>query len=251
MILHVPHADATIPRELRSQFILSQSELDAELARSTDWFTDELFSLEGAKTVRFPVSRLVVDPERFEDDNSEPMSAVGRGVIYSCTTQGFPLRRRLAPQERSSILERYYHPHHSRLTIAVRSELEESGSALLVDAHSFPRFPWTVELSPDSQRPDFCIGTDPYHTPAALATLAHQYLSTRGYSVLENDPYSSSLVPMEFYGREPRVSSIMIEVNRSTYMDETNGLRNPEFGGIQSVIAGLLHLLSVFKQSLQ
>ncbi len=244
MIVHIPHADPSIPREFRSQFILSERELNAELARSTDWFTDELFSFDGAMTVRFPVSRLVVDPERFEDDNSEPMSAVGRGVIYSCTTQGATLRRSLAPPERASLLERYYHPHHCRLANDVRAELAEGGSALLVDAHSFPRLPWAVERSTDTRRADFCIGTDPYHTPAALAILACDYLSNAGYSVATNDPYGGSLVPIEFHRKDPRVSSIMVEVNRGLYLDEETSRKLSRFGKIRAVVSKLLTLLN-------
>ena len=244
MILHVPHSSPTIPEEFRSQFILPQSELDAELARSTDWYTDELFSFAAARTVHFPISRLVVDPERFEDDLTEPMSAVGRGVIYSCTSEGRPLRRSLTPQERSSILESYYHPHHSRLTEAVRSELEETGSSLITDAHSFPPIPWGVEPSQGLQRPDFCIGTDPYHTPGQLAVLARRHLSSLGYSVRENDPYGGSLVPMEFYQREPRVASIMIEVNRSLYLDAVTSVKSSRFDEIRSAINTLLTLLN-------
>jgi N-formylglutamate amidohydrolase len=46
------------------------------LDRITDHFTDDLFALPNhlATPVRFPVSRLVVDPERFENDELEPMS---------------------------------------------------------------------------------------------------------------------------------------------------------------------------------
>jgi N-formylglutamate deformylase len=247
MIIHIPHADPTIPPDLRTQFILSDSELDAELLRSTDWFTDELFSTGGYPTVRYPVSRLVVDPERFEGDSSEPMSTVGRGVIYLCTTKRLPLRRPITLGERTALLERYYYPHHLRLADAVRLELTKSGKSLIVDAHSFPQFPWTVEPHSGADRPDFCIGTDPYHTPAPLAALARQFLSSNGYSVLENEPYGGSIVPMEFYQRDSSVTSIMIEVNRRTYMDEANGLRKPQFGRIQSIVAGALQLFSEFK----
>lgn len=183
MIIHVPHADPTIPSDLRHQFILSGAELDAEVLCSTDWFTDELFSGRKRHMVRFPVSRLVVDPERFEDDGSERMSAVGRGVIYQRTQDGRPLRRQLNPAERKALLDRYYHPHHSNLAAAVQSELTRSGRALIVDAHSFPQEPWAVEPNRDTRRPDFCIGTDPFHTPVPLTRLAMGYLAGNGLSV--------------------------------------------------------------------
>jgi N-formylglutamate deformylase len=71
VVIHVPHAATVIPTEVRSQFALSDAELDAELRRMTDHLTDELFAMPGeiATTITFPVSRLVIDPERFELDD--------------------------------------------------------------------------------------------------------------------------------------------------------------------------------------
>jgi hypothetical protein len=50
--------------------VLSDEDLAAELLRMTDAHTDQLFRLDPRVTraVVFPVSRLVVDPERFSDD---------------------------------------------------------------------------------------------------------------------------------------------------------------------------------------
>lgn len=47
----------------------------------TDRYTDELFAFPetAATTIAFPMSRLVVDPERFTDDALEPMSRIRDG----------------------------------------------------------------------------------------------------------------------------------------------------------------------------
>ncbi len=61
----------------------------------------------------FPVSRLVVDPERFEKDDEEPMAARGMGVVYELTSHGQPLRvfpSSSAAEERGKLLERFYRP---------------------------------------------------------------------------------------------------------------------------------------------
>jgi N-formylglutamate deformylase len=65
VVVHVPHASTVIPRTVRPQLLLDHAELQDELLRMTDRYTDELFALPATMgtTVRFPVSRLVVDFE--------------------------------------------------------------------------------------------------------------------------------------------------------------------------------------------
>jgi N-formylglutamate deformylase len=79
MILHIPHSSDLIPEQFRDQILLSDDDLTAELLRMTDAYTDELFSYPGATTVLFPISRLLVDVERFSDDKKEPMTKGGMG----------------------------------------------------------------------------------------------------------------------------------------------------------------------------
>lgn len=43
MILHIPHSSRKIPAAVRNQFVLTDSELDRELLKMTDAFTEELF----------------------------------------------------------------------------------------------------------------------------------------------------------------------------------------------------------------
>ena len=81
LVLHVPHSSRHVPALERHSLLLSDDALQQELLHMTDAYTDELFSLPHAATVRYPVSRLVADPERFADDAEEVMTKVGMGVI--------------------------------------------------------------------------------------------------------------------------------------------------------------------------
>jgi len=69
-VIHVPHAATLIPGDVREQFVLTDEEIADELRLMTDHLTDQLFAMPEAIAiaVRSPVSRLVVDPERFEKD---------------------------------------------------------------------------------------------------------------------------------------------------------------------------------------
>jgi N-formylglutamate deformylase len=221
MILHIPHASRAVPEDLRDQIVLPDAELDAELTLMTDAFTDELFTLAGTTTVRFPISRLLVDVERFADDAQEPMSKVGMGM--------------------------YYEAHHQRLSTAVKHELVQYGKALIVDCHSFPSQPLPCDRDRSIPRPEFCIGTDPFHTPRALVQATAQRIQAMGYRLGINRPYAGTMVPMAFYQKDRRVASIMVEVNRSLYMDELAGTKSYRFDTVQAQIQTLLDAIRAFQ----
>lgn len=248
MILHIPHSSKLIPAGLRTTFLLTDSELDEELLVMTDAFTDELFTCSAANIVYivFPVSRLVVDPERFVDETREPMSQRGMGAIYTKTSRGAPLRAHLGKADREYLLNEYYHPHHKSLEEAVRDQLREKGVCLIVDCHSFSSKPLPHEPDQSPERPDICIGSDSYHTPIRLERTTKEFFDTVGYSVGINRPFQGTIVPLAYYGKTGNVMSIMVEVNRSLYLDESTGERS---GGFPRVTNDLDRLLSILGQT--
>jgi N-formylglutamate amidohydrolase len=84
VIAHVPHGSTFIPQDVRYYIMLNDADLETELILMTDRFTPELFSgiaaLGGLALVN-NYSRLVVDPERFENDEDEAMSERGMGAF--------------------------------------------------------------------------------------------------------------------------------------------------------------------------
>ena len=139
-VLHIPHSSILIPEARRSAFVLTDDELQQELLTMTDRYTDELFTANSPDVlpVRFPVSRIVLDPERYLDDALEPMSKRGMGVIYTKTSTEEVLRAEPTTEERAELVAEFYHPHHKALTAAVQGALDEWGACLLLDCHSFP-----------------------------------------------------------------------------------------------------------------
>ena len=65
-------------------------------------------------------------------------------------------------------------------------------------------------------------------------------------SVKLNSPFAGTMVPMKYYMKEERVSSVMVEVNRRLYMDEATGEKGPDFEKIKAVIHSLIRELSEF-----
>jgi N-formylglutamate deformylase len=237
-ILHIPHSSTVIPVEEQEEMVVDGLALQAELLAMTDHYTDELFGLESPMVTQvvFPVSRLLVDPERFEDDAQEPMSERGMGVIYTRGSQGNLLREMPDAGRRAHLLARYYHPHHKRLNQLCAEALGRFGRCLVIDCHSFPSRALPYETNQLAHRPAICLGTDDFHTPVWLSEWLHAAFTNRRLEVANNTPFAGSLVPSDFYREDKRVSSIMIEVRRDIYMDETTGHKHSEFDRVQRMI---------------
>ena len=97
-------------------------------------------------------------------------------------------------------------------------------------------------------RPQICIGTDSFHTPIDLLQIVESYFNKNNYDVQINKPYSGTLVPIEFYKKDHKVISIMIEINRSLYMDERTGEKKDTFESIKKEIGSVFHLIKKFQQ---
>jgi N-formylglutamate amidohydrolase len=239
VVLHVPHDSIDVPSSVRQQFLLDDSQLAIELDRMTDHHTLALFSdpASDAQVVRAPVSRLVVDVERFASDDDEPMAIRGMGAVYTVTSHLHPLRRPLSAEEREALMQAYYMPHHARFESAVAAAIERHGRCLVIDCHSFPgnALPYEVAAA-DASRPDICIGTDAFHTSDRTADAFVTEFQRAGWSVNVNDPFAGAMVPRSRYRRDRRVSAVMVEVNRRLYMHEPGAQPLPEFDCVSSQI---------------
>lgn len=245
ILLNIPHSSMGIPDYVRPSLLLSDEELDNELMLMTDSFTDNLFQIndESVTSTIFPISRLVVDPERFASDNDEPMVAKSMGVIYTKTSSGRPLREGITNEERNQLLLAYYHSHHQRSSIVVQNAISSHGYCLIVDCHSFPSKPLPYESDQDPNRLDICIGTDGFHTPDWLADEALKLFRKIGFSIKINSPFSGSFVPQQYYRSYRQVLSIMVEVNRSLYMGEISGHRANDYDSLKKRLQAIMRSL--------
>jgi N-formylglutamate deformylase len=249
VVLHIPHASTPIPATLRSQFTISNDELDDEVLHMTDHATDLLFSGTDAVSLVFGVSRLVVDPERFPTDEREPMAARGMGAVYTHGYRGTRIRRTPAAGDRERLMDEWYYPHHRRLGALVQTALERDGVCTIVDAHSFASRPLPYEPDQSADRPEICLGTDAFHTPQWLVELAADHLCAEGYAVELNRPYAGALVPTDYFGHDDRVRSIMVEVRRDRYLDEDSGRPGSEFERVRAHVSGLIRRIQESERS--
>ena len=214
IIINVPHSSTLIPPEEAVYFTTPM--LSHELAVMTDHYCDDLYDT-GEKMLRFPVSRLVCDPERFRDDADEIMASVGMGAVYLACSDGSELKK-ITRDHKEEILSRYYDSYHRSFEKAVEGYIRMFGKCLIIDGHSFYDEPLPYESDRKTDRPDICIGTDDFHTPERIKDILCGFFAGKGYSVEVNRPFAGSIVPIRFYRKDARVMSVMIEINRRMYM---------------------------------
>ncbi|MET8471955.1 N-formylglutamate amidohydrolase [Streptomyces sp. NPDC006422] len=223
VLLHVPHASRAIPARVRGGLLLDEAALARELDLITDAHTDTLAERAARAASLTPWrfvnarSRLVVDPERFPDEREE-MRAVGMGAVYTRTTHREPLRPEPPPDE-PELLHTYFHPYARAMTAAVEDRLAQTGRAVIIDVHSYPSRALPYELHGTDPRPPVCLGTDPFHTPDALLAAAREAFAPYG-ATAENTPFAGTYVPLAHYAEDPRVTALMLEIRRDTYLTE-------------------------------
>jgi N-formylglutamate amidohydrolase len=253
LLLHVPHASTTIPKEDLQDLLVGTDVMRAEELRLVDWFTDELYmdgmdaSAKEKHAVVAPVSRLVVDVERFADDKMEEAAKVGMGATYERTTEGKELRS-LTLSRRDELLAKYYWPHHRRLDELAKAMLDSHGRCVVLDCHSFPVKPLPTQTAFLEVSPEICVGTDPKHTSPQLRDLVVGHFRSNGFdSVMIDVPFAGALVPNAFFGKDFRLQSVMVELRRDLYMNEATGEREAAgFSRLQSVLSELRAKLKHF-----
>jgi N-formylglutamate amidohydrolase len=245
VIIHVPHASTVIPKKIAEHLLISGKELQHELDLMTDGLTDELASRASKRATMKPwifenkLSRLVFDPERFPDE-TEVMNQVGMGVVYSMTSDQKPLRD-ISIAESQKIIDHYFNPYSAALQALVKERLEAIGQVVIIDLHSYPAVPSDYELYKESARPALCLGVDDFHTSENLVALARNAFSGLG-DIDINSPFVGTYVPLAFYGKDPRVQSIMLEIRRDTFL--TAGIPAPGIEPTAAAIADLIDALS-------
>lgn len=242
MLLHVPHSSRSVPAHVRDGILLDDGALERELDHITDSHTAELAARAGEACARTPwqfvngLSRLVVDPERFPDDREE-MLAVGMGAVYTHTT--FREQLRAPGVDPRPLLDRYFHPYAQAMTEAVDERLAATGRAVVIDVHSYPGTALPYELHGTGPRPPICLGTDSFHTAPGLLARAEAAFAGFGGTGLDS-PFPGTYVPLKHYGKDRRVSALMIEIRRDQYMTEPGGPAGPGLTALASALAELV-----------
>ena len=238
ILIHLPHSSYFIPQEYKHLFLIDEKELKKEQLLMTDSYTDELFNTKNKKII-FPISRLICDVERFRNEQDEEMTKQGMWVCYTKTHNQKNLKK-VTKAHKQEILNKFYDKHHQVFENEVENILNTNKKCLIIDAHSFSSKALPYELYKEDARPDICLGTDDFHTNKEITNYFKKAFKDKGYEVKINSPFKGTIVPLKFYKQEKRVQSIMIEINRSIYMNEKTGKKKQNFLTLKKDIEEIL-----------
>lgn len=202
IILHIPHSSTYIPTD--AEYL---KDISHDISRLTDYDTDIIFDIPDSHKLIFNYSRFYCDVERFLND---PMENVGMGYYYTKNLNNETIRTN---RDKHKVLK-LYTEHHRNLTLLCDNAIREHGNALIIDCHSFG------DTISNPNNIDVCIGVN-HKDDIEGVKRAILFLEGTGFTVGINDPYGGSIVPSK-YINDPRVKSVMIELNKNLYIDDDN-----------------------------
>jgi N-formylglutamate amidohydrolase len=241
VILHAPHGGRLIPAEHLGAYTVSADELEAEKNVMTDHYTDALVGrITGASSVINELSRFAVDVERFPDETEE-MNAVGMGVLYTHGSRGQQIRD-LNRADKPTLMQ-HFDAYSAAFTDLVNATLSRHGRAMIIDVHSYPEHALPYELHAEQPRPELCLGFEEFHASTELVrTVTDAFAQLQ---LLANGPFAGAYVPLEHYGTDARVHSVMLEIRRDVYLNEHSlELKPGPFGGLQDSLQQLVNAVA-------
>ena len=224
MILHIPHSSDKFPDDTR---------IPIGVREHTDWFTDKIFDKRFSMV--YPYSRYYCDVERLLGED---------GLIQQIDTDG-SVYRAVDEEKRIEILKSYT-DWHALLKTNAECQASYFDNVVVVDCHSFSASQLGLY---ESDVPDICIGHNEHNAlPNEVMLEVARIYRDNFYSVEFNYPYANAIVASDL----PNVYSIMLEVNKRLYMDESRNTQTLHDGWerLRDVNRLVLSYLSKFELNL-
>ena len=229
----IPHAGETLVSQAAWLRGLSEPVLMCDVDRYVDVLYAPALSSCGIDFVRQDIHRYVVDCNRWPEDIDacavEGVDTPGGthpwGLHWSKTTLDHTLiKKPLSQALHQELLRLCYEPFFEKVDTLCEKLLSGTGVQSLYhfDFHSMPSRGRHFHRDPGRVRPDVVICTEdgktasPEWTDFVLAAYKGE-----GFSVQLNDPYKGGTIILKYGNPKKNRQSVMVELNRRLYMDET------------------------------
>lgn len=253
VLVHIPHASTVFPkRMLEAGTVLNpenglMESIETISDRHMDTVVKRIFAKSSIKPYVFEsnISRMFMDPERF-DGEEEVMNKVGMGIVYTKNHEGKDIYSVPPTDEQvQSRINRLYKPYSDAFTRTVEHILYDHGRCLIIDAHSYSSQPFPYEIHSDEARTPLVLGYDSFHVQDIMSPLST--LRAKPYAS-SNTVFKGSYVPLQYLNTDARVSSMMMELRKDTYMDESSGhlLRPSESEYIRCISDDMIEFVNTY-----
>lgn len=188
---------------------------------------------------------LDIDPDLIDGVWPVPLefvSKTGLGLLKTVSRYGEPLQeRKLTVAEITSRLDRYYRPYHRELQAICDRMRAAAGFYYNLSCHCMSAVGAPTHADAGRERMDFCIGNLKGTTSTdAFIEFVAATIRAEGYTCSVNTPYSGGELNRRYGTIDGMRDSLMIEINKKTFMDVKTFLKNDGFDGIQRVAGKVL-----------
>lgn len=213
LLLLCDHATNIVPREVGGGHLGIS---DAEMARHIAYdigargLTLALAGRLGAPAVLSRFSRLVIDPNRGEDDPTLVMRLYDGTIV--------PENRRITAEEVARRIRTYHRPYHAAVTAAIDARIARGITPVLIAVHSY-----TPQLRGRALRP-WHVGILWHHDGRLAQPLLARLRAEPDLCVGDNQPYSGQLEgdSMSRHGTGRGLAHALIEM-RHDLIDDAAG----------------------------
>lgn len=207
LIFICDHASNHIPKRYRG-LGLGADQLQRHIAYDLGGagVTEALATHFGASAVMSRFSRLLIDPNRGEDDPTLVMRIADGAIV--------PGNRALDPAERQARYETFYRPYHTALTKTIDAYRDRGLTPVLISIHSFTEA-WKGEPRP------WHIGILWDKDPRIARPLLESLRQDGDLIVGDNEPYTGELQgdTMWRHGTQRGLPHALIEVRQDLIKD--------------------------------
>jgi N-formylglutamate deformylase len=192
---------------------------------------------------------LDIDPSLIEGEWPVPVQFVsksGLGLLKTVSRYGEPLQqRKLTVAEVEHRLDRYYRPYHRALASAMDRMLTEHGFYYNLSCHCMSAVGAPTHADAGQERMDFCLGN---LRGASSSTDFIEFVAAtiraEGFTCSVNTPYTGGELNRRYGKADGKQESIMVEINKRTFMDVKSFRKNEGFEAIQRVAGAVLQAVA-------
>ena len=192
---------------------------------------------------------LDIDPSLIEGEWPVPVQFVsksGLGLLKTVSRYGEPLQeRKLTVAEVQHRLDRYFHPYHRELASVMDRMLTAHGFYYNLSCHCMSAVGAPTHADAGKERMDFCLGNlRGASSSADFIEFIAEVIRAQGFTCSVNTPYTGGELNRRYGKPDGNQESVMVEINKRTFMDVKTFKKNAGFDAVQKVAGAVLAAVS-------